>query len=267
MPKSEVKNNINEKVSPAGGDLRGAPMLELVTTADGSKTIYNSEVGENYHSRHGALQESRHVFLNAGLKYFLDQIKISPTGGNSPGVQTGLERAGVVSILEVGFGTGLNFLLSADYCTDQQTGLQYTGIEAYPLSNELISQTGYGEYISAPVWDSFLKHYPESLIKPVEINTHCQLQTIHCKLLDFKSDTKYDVIYFDAFASVNQPEMWDEKAISHTIRFLKPGGIFVTYAITGNLKRTLKSLGLKVEKAPGAPGKREMLRAVKCADQ
>jgi tRNA U34 5-methylaminomethyl-2-thiouridine-forming methyltransferase MnmC len=267
MPKSEVKNNIDEKVFPAGGDLEGAtPMLELVSTADGSKTIYNSEVGENYHSRHGALQESRHVFLNAGLKYFLDQIKAASTGGNLPDGQASLERTGVVSILEVGFGTGLNFLLSADYCTNQHTGLAYTGIEAYPLSNQLISQTGYDEYMSAPVWDSFLKHYPESLIKPVEINPYCQLQTVHCKLLDFKSDTKYDVIYFDAFASANQPEMWDEKAISHAISFLNPGGIFVTYAITGNLKRTLKSLGLKVEKAPGAPGKREMLRAVKGAE-
>src|ERR1700749_4346832 len=100
--------------------------LQIVTTADGSNTIFNSEVGENYHSRHGALQESRHVFLESGLKQFL-----AATG------------AGSVSVLEVGFGTGLNFLLTADYCINRDISLDYTGIEAYPLSEEMISQTGY----------------------------------------------------------------------------------------------------------------------------
>jgi tRNA U34 5-methylaminomethyl-2-thiouridine-forming methyltransferase MnmC len=235
-------------------------MLEFVTTADGSKTIYNSEVGENYHSRNGALQESRHVFLNSGLKYFLeDTSKVStPVDGG--------DLEGAVSILEVGFGTGLNFLLSADYCASEQISLEYTGIEAYPLDNELISQTGYNQYISAPVWDNFIKQYPASLKNPVKIDPYCQLQITHCKLTDFNSEKQYDVIYFDAFASAYQPEMWGEEAITHTVKFLKPGGVFVTYAITGNLKRMLKSLGLKVEKAPGAPGKREMLRAVTCAD-
>src|ERR1700761_1343707 len=109
-------------------------MLEFVTTADGSKTIYNSEVGENYHSRHGALQESRHVFVNAGLNYFLEQT-----------------AANTVSVLEVGFGTGLNFLLSADVCSQAKIRLDYTGIEAYPLSNEMINQTGYNAYVATPL--------------------------------------------------------------------------------------------------------------------
>lgn len=221
-------------------------MLELVTTGDGSKTIFNSEVGENYHSKHGALQESRHVFLNAGLIHFLADKNVAE-----------------VSVLEVGFGTGLNFLLSADHCTINQIKLHYTGIEAYPLSQELIGQTGYEEYISPLVWNSFIKQYPDSLKQPVNINSFCELQTANCKLLDYDGNKQYDVIYFDAFAAAYQPEMWDEAAISHTIQFLKPGGVFVTYAITGNLKRMLKALGLTVEKAPGAPGKREMLRAIK----
>lgn len=224
-------------------------MLELITTADGSKTIYNSEVGENYHSRHGALQESRHVFLNSGLKYFLSGKEVTE-----------------VSILEVGFGTSLNFLLSADYCQNEKIRLEYTGIEAYPLDQQMISQTGYNQYISQPVWGSFIEQYSESLKQQVTINPFCKLQTAHCHLLNFNSEQQYDVIYFDAFASANQPEMWSEQAITHTIQFLKQGGVFVTYAITGNLKRLLKSLALKVEKAPGAPGKREMLRAVRCED-
>jgi tRNA U34 5-methylaminomethyl-2-thiouridine-forming methyltransferase MnmC len=222
------------------------PELKIITTADGSKTIYNSEVGENYHSTHGALQESTHVFLNSGLRYFL--------AGNP---------ARAVSILEVGFGTGLNFLLSAEHCTGKSIKLKYTGIEAYPLDIDLIGQTGYDKYISTQLWDSFLKQYLASLKQPATISPFCELQTAHCPLKNFNDKNQYDVIYFDAFASAYQPEMWGEEAINHTLRFLKPGGVFVTYAITGNLKRMLKALGLKIEKAPGAAGKREMLRAIK----
>jgi tRNA U34 5-methylaminomethyl-2-thiouridine-forming methyltransferase MnmC len=217
--------------------------LQIVTTADGSKTIFNPAVGENYHSKHGALQESKHVFLNAGLRYFLGQ--------------SGAQSA---SVLEVGFGTGLNFLLTADYCVENKIELNYVGIEAYPLTDELISNTGYDEYASPAGWQQMLDNYQTALTQPVDLNAHCRLHIAHTRLLDFTSTQKFDVIYFDAFAAIHQPEMWDEKAISHTIKFLKPGGVFVTYAITGNLKRMLKGLGLTIQKIPGAPGKREMLR-------
>lgn len=222
--------------------------LSIVATADGSNTIYNAQVGENYHSRNGALQESRHVFLQSGLVYFLQHAPSPPT---------------TVSILEVGFGTGLNFLLSADYCATEHIGLDYTGIEAYPLHPDMIAQTGYDEFVSETTWNDFLRTYPASLTAKSNYSNGIQLQTAHCPLLNFSSNQKFDIIYFDAFAAAYQPEMWDEAAISHTLSFLKPGGVFVTYAITGNLKRIVKSLGLKVEKAPGAPGKREMLRATK----
>lgn len=228
-------------------------LLSIVTTADGSKSIFNSAVGENYHSKHGALQESKHVFLNAGLVYYLQDLQHNHKDS--------------VSILEVGFGTGLNFLLSADHCIAHNIKLNYTGIEAYPLSTEMITQTGYEQYISEPVWNNFREQYADALKNTVRINDYSQLQVAHTKLLNFGSSERYDVIYFDAFASLHQPEMWNEDAISHTIKFLKPGGVFVTYAITGNLKRMLKGLGLKVEKAPGAPGKREMLRAIGFADE
>lgn len=227
--------------------------LSIVTTADGSKTIFNNVVGENYHSKHGALQESKHVFLNAGLVYYLQN--------QQP------DTKDYLSILEVGFGTGLNFLLSAEYCTSNNIKLEYTGIEAYPLNTDLIQQTGYGQYISKTIWDNFVNRYTDALKNSVALNDLCHLKIAHSKLLDFNSNGQYDVIYFDAFASLHQPEMWNEEAISHTIKFLKSRGVFVTYAITGNLKRTLKSLGLKVEKVPGAPGKREMLRAIGFADE
>ena len=221
-------------------------MNYFVETADGSKTIYNPQVGENYHSRNGALQESEHVFLNSGLKYFLADKALNE-----------------VSILEVGFGTGLNFLLSADWCVKKQIQLDYVGIEAYPLSEAMVCQTGYDAYVSAELWQPFIKNYPLSLSNSVDLNPLVKLYTAPLPLMKFQSDKQFDVIYFDAFASANQPEMWNEEAIAHTISFLKPGGVFVTYAITGNLKRMLKALGCKIEKAPGALGKREMLRATK----
>jgi tRNA U34 5-methylaminomethyl-2-thiouridine-forming methyltransferase MnmC len=221
--------------------------LQIVTTADGSNTIHNALVGENYHSRHGALQESLHVFINSGLAYFLEHTP---------------EIAPAVSVLEVGFGTGLNFLLSADYCTKRRVTLHYTGIEAYPLSADMATKTGYDQYVSPDIWASFASSYRQSLMSVVQLNDYCQLQIAGRKLADFRSEVQYDVIYFDAFASVHQPEMWEEDAITHTLKFLKPGGVFVTYAITGNLKRIIKGLGLKVQKVPGAPGKREMLRAL-----
>lgn len=128
-------------------------MLEIVTTADGSNTIYNSAVGENYHSRNGAVQESRHVFLEAGLKHFL---AVNPTNA--------------ISVLEVGFGTGLNFLLSADFCLDKNIQLDYTGIEAFPLTKEMISQTGYDEYVSAGLWEQFINKYEYSLTNAIAID-------------------------------------------------------------------------------------------------
>jgi tRNA U34 5-methylaminomethyl-2-thiouridine-forming methyltransferase MnmC len=126
----------------------------------------------------------------------------------------------------------------------------------------LIAQTGYEQYVPPNIWESFTGQYSRALKNTVTFNPFCTLKVEACKLLDFNSDAKYDVIYFDAFAAAHQPEMWNEEAISHTIKFLKPGGVFVTYAITGNLKRMLKSLGLTIQKIPGAAGKREMLRAV-----
>ena len=226
-------------------------MLQIVQTADGSNTIFNPEVGENYHSKHGALQESRHVFIKMGLEYFLDVT------GN------GMNTAKATSILEVGFGTGLNFLLTAEYCGKYDTILDYTGIEAYTLSAGMLKETGYDQYINERLWLNFTKNYTDALKEAVMVTDNCRLQIAGCKLKEFDTKEHFDIIYYDAFAAAYQPEMWDEQAISHAIGFLKPGGVFVTYAITGNLKRILKALGCRIEKVTGALGKREMLRAVK----
>ncbi|WP_028297879.1 tRNA (5-methylaminomethyl-2-thiouridine)(34)-methyltransferase MnmD [Olivibacter sitiensis] len=221
--------------------------MEFVVTGDGSKTLYHAEIGEHYHSRHGAVQESRHVFLEAGLKDFLKQ-----------------SGAKELSVLEVGFGTGLNFLLSAQYTIEHSISFQYKGIEAYPLPIETIGQTGYDTLVSPALWEHFMTHYSQAQHGEIPWpGARLSWEIAHSTLLDFHSTKRFDVVYFDAFAAVHQPEMWNDEALAHVAEFLRPQGLFVTYAITGKLKRSLKALGFTIEKLPGAPGKREMLRATK----
>lgn len=221
--------------------------MNIITpTADGSNTLYNETIGEHYHSKHGALQESKHVFIDAGLKH----AELSFPGQS-------------ISILEIGFGTGLNFLLSSAYAAEQQLQLNYTGIEAYPLTKEELSATLYSGYVPEEIWNLFISNYDQALIAPVALSKEQELTIAHTTLQSFVSSQFYDLIYFDAFSVQHQPEMWSDEIIGQVCSLIKPGGIFVTYAITGKLKRALKSFGMKIEKLPGAPGKREMLRAVK----
>lgn len=220
--------------------------MDFVTTGDGSKTLYHAEIGEHYHSKHGAYQESIHVFLKSGLQFFLEK-----------------EHKKEAAILEVGFGTGLNFLLTADYCAKNAVKLNYRGIEAFPLPLEIISQTDYNQYISAALWNDFVSTYESAVKGSVKLANEIDLGIAHTDVLDFEDKSTFDVMYFDAFAAIHQPEMWSDETLAHVCSFLKPGGVFVTYAITGNLKRSMKALGFSIEKVPGAPGKREMLRAIK----
>lgn len=220
--------------------------LQITLTADGSKTLFHPEIGEHYHSKHGALQESNHVFIRSGLLHFLDK-----------------HPAKQFSVLEMGFGTGLNFLLSADACRERQVELKYMAIEAYALNKDLICQTDYQKFVSAATWQEFIRNYETALIEPVKIHPLCELRIDTRSLQDFEYENMVDLIYFDAFAAIHQPEMWTIEALEKVCRYLKPGGVFVTYSVTGNLKRNMKSLGFSIEKPPGAPGKREMLRATK----
>lgn len=218
----------------------------LTPTADGSNTLFNEEIGEHYHSAHGALQESKHVFIEAGLKYGLEELEASE-----------------INILEVGFGTGLNFLLSYAHCEEVDSQLNYHAIEAFPLSVETLTSTGYNRYVPQKTWDNFIEKYEQSIGDEVELSSKCRLEISHTTLQNFTTSKSFDLLYFDAFSVRHQPELWTNEMIAHACSFIKPGGIFVTYAITGNLKRAVKSCGFKIEKLPGAPGKREMLRAVK----
>ncbi|TCC96616.1 tRNA (5-methylaminomethyl-2-thiouridine)(34)-methyltransferase MnmD [Pedobacter hiemivivus] len=221
-------------------------MNKITLTADGSNTLYNESIGEHYHSKHGALQESKHVFIDAGLKHAITSF---------PGQEIG--------ILEVGFGTGLNFLLSADYCQENQIKLNYTSLEAFPLQIEELESTGYNNYVPQAIWDGVINNYGKALQQAVSILPDQQLKIVHTYLHRYETAQQFDLIYYDAFSVQHQPEMWTDEIIAHVCQFLKPSGIFVTYAITGKLKRALKSIGFSIEKLPGAPGKREMLRATK----
>lgn len=221
------------------------PVRPIIETGDGSNTLFHPEVGEHYHSKHGALQESKHVFLQSGAKHFLD-----------------LTDSTSLHILEVGFGTGLNYLVTADFCSRESINLHYTGIERYPLSKELITETNHVQHVSSALADEFLQNYEQAQHKRIKTRQGSWYIDV-CDVNQFQMDQQADVLYFDAFAAIHQPEMWSAETLGHVCSFLKSGGIFVTYAITGNLKRTMKSLGFLIEKAPGAPGKREMLRATK----
>lgn len=227
----------------------------LVQTADGSYTLYQPEMNEHYHSVNGALAESRHVFLQQGLQYYLGLKGVEKVGS--------VGKVENISILEIGFGTGLNFLLTADYCMKQNLQLNYTGIEAFPLQNELMEKTGYADFIDKKLASDFYSVYKQALVEKVTVNDNVQLEIAQVVWPDFASQNQFDVVYFDAFASARQPEMWENESINKAASLIKPGGVFVTYAITGKLKRQLKALDFTVQKAPGAPGKREMLRAVK----
>jgi tRNA U34 5-methylaminomethyl-2-thiouridine-forming methyltransferase MnmC len=218
----------------------------LTPTADGSNTLFNEEIGEHYHSAHGALQESKHVFIEAGLKHGL--------------AQSGIPQ---IEILEVGFGTGLNFILSLDYCAQNNIGLKFTSIEAFPLTLETIESTGYHNFVMPQTWEKFTKTYYQALIEPTKADEKCELAIHHTTLQNFSTLKKFDVVFYDAFSVRHQPELWTDEIIAKVCNCLKNGGFFVTYAITGNLKRAIKACGFKIEKLPGAPGKREMLRAQK----
>ncbi len=222
-------------------------MNKIIQTADGSNTLYNETIGEHYHSKHGAVQESKHVFIDAGLKHVISKNDGRP-----------------ISILEVGFGTGLNFLFTLNHCIDQHDiSLNYTGIEAFPITLDALKSTLYDQYVPAVVWECLIANYESALISNVHLFPAQQLEIVTTQLSEFKHSGLYDLIYFDAFSVQHQPEMWTDEILAHTCSFLKEGGTFVTYAITGNLKRALKKAGLTIEKLPGAPGKREMLRATK----
>jgi tRNA U34 5-methylaminomethyl-2-thiouridine-forming methyltransferase MnmC len=220
---------------------------EILLTEDGSHTIYLPELKETYHSIHGAIQESNHVYIQHGLDYFVE-----------------LKRPSLVRIFEVGFGTGLNALLSAKYAMDHQIKISYTSIEAYPLERDQAMLLNYPSQLGGTndqiVFDAIHKTPWDEC---VQISADFELNKIHATLQQYTSDSVYDICYFDAFAPSKQAEMWELPILEKIAALMCNNGCFVTYSAKGQLKRDLKALGFEVETLPGPPGKLQMVRAIK----
>jgi tRNA U34 5-methylaminomethyl-2-thiouridine-forming methyltransferase MnmC len=219
--------------------------LKLITTADGSNSLLNNAIGETYHSRHGALQESTHVFIKNGLNYFIEQ--------NTPQK---------INILEVGLGTGLNAWLTLENLLSKEIEIHYTAIEIFPLPKSIWQLLNYAQGNLHKT--SFESIHSCQWNEPVKLASTFYLNKLHNSLLEVDlSSYSFDLIYFDAFAPNKQPELWELPILKKMVDQLLRNGVFVTYCAKGQLKRDLKFLGLEVEALSGPPGKREMIRATK----
>ncbi|MBI3220257.1 MAG: tRNA (5-methylaminomethyl-2-thiouridine)(34)-methyltransferase MnmD [Bacteroidetes bacterium] len=224
--------------------------VTLFETKDGSSSLLHIELNETYHSTHGALQESIYVFIDRGFAEALNLGKKQ------------------ISILEIGFGTGLNALLTLLEAQRTQVNVIYETLEAYPLPSEIVTQLNYTQLLTdkegptvSPLFDS-LHSVPWDGTNHVQPNFTLLKRKEDLLEATFEIE-KFDLVYYDAFAPDKQPHLWELPILEKVVNALKPGGIFVTYSAKGQLRRDLIALGLNVEKLPGPPGKREMIRAIK----
>lgn len=224
---------------------------ELIATEDGSVTLYVPELNEHYHSVHGAIQESKHIFIQAGMDYYLENHQAG-------GCQS-------LHILEAGFGTGLNTLLTLLHAAELEVPVHYHSIEKYPLRAVEIAGLNYPEQIGSSCQQPFHELHACPWEEEVQIVPHFRLCK-HCndfRKIDFPP--RFDIIYFDAFNPDVQPHLWTEEVFARFYGALKPGGILVTYCVKGIVKQALRHTGFTLKRLPGPPGKREMLRATKPA--
>lgn len=222
---------------------------DLFVTDDGSHSLLSLQFDVPYHSRHGAIQESEHVFIEAGLKDVLQ----------NPSLQK-------VRILEMGFGTGLNALLTLRCSrTFPNIKFEYRAVEAFPLAIDEVKKLNYWEQLGES-GDSLPLLHAAHGCKRVVLAPNFNLEVANSSFLEGVPQSwpeGFDLLYFDAFAPASQPELWEPAALEIAYNALKTGGVFVTYCAKGQFKRDLKSVGFQVEPIPGPPGKREMTRARK----
>ncbi|GAF01437.1 tRNA (5-methylaminomethyl-2-thiouridine)(34)-methyltransferase MnmD [Saccharicrinis fermentans] len=213
---------------------------EIITSKDGSHTLFVPELNEHYHSTNGAVQESIHVFIEAGLH----QISCRK-----------------INILEFGFGTGLNAFLTAIHKKDHE--IHYHSLEKYPLDQKLLSQLNYGNFFEGKHKELFEQLHLSKWEKENRIEDNFYLNK---QKVDFKKvilQQQYHLIYFDAFAPEIQPKLWTKEIFKKAYQALLPGGILTTYCAKGIVRRTMQDIGFNVERLAGPPGKREMIRATK----
>ena len=219
----------------------------IITTEDGSSTIFLPEWNEQYHSRHGAIQEAEHVFIKMGFLPLVESRSCKE-----------------ISILEMGLGTGLNALVTWKAARSKEVKVDYTGIEAYPISSEEIKNLNHPAILNKEGAEEF---FQKTHFSPWEIKTEIAVDFFLLKQKLFFQDIDYengfDLIYFDAFGAQVQPELWTVEIFKKMYAALKRTGILVTYSAKGSVRRALQEVGFKVERLEGPPGKREMLRATK----
>ena len=217
-------------------------MNELIITSDGSHTIFVTEIDEHYHSVHGAVQESTFIFIKNGFNFC---------------------EADPLSILEIGFGTGLNALLTAVKSMAGTREVNYTSIEKYPIDNKMISSLNHHEFAGENGKEIFHLIHSSPWNTDVKICKNFNLKKIETDFTKEQLSGRYDLIYFDAFGPDKQPEMWTREMFSGISSVSNKNGILITYSAKGEVKRILKACGFDVTLIPGPPGKRQMIRAVK----
>lgn len=212
-------------------------------TEDGSSTIFNPDSGEHYHSVHGAIQESRHVFIEAGFNHLNTDDSI-------------------IKILEVGFGTGLNCLLSLSVVNPLRRRIEYSAIEPFPLSRAIVNELNYCRLDGLKEFAEEFQEMHRFVEGTVQLNSGFQLTKFNHKLQDIiLQPAFYHLVYFDAFSADAQPELWQPEIFIKIRKSMTLGGILVTYAAKGSVRRALQQAGFAIERLTGPPGKREMLRA------
>lgn len=219
---------------------------KIITTGDGSKTIHIEDWNEQYHSTHGAIQEANHVFIKHGLKHYVDK-----------------HSAKDISILEIGFGTGLNAFITALEARKGKLNIEYCGVEAYPVSDQELKALNYVELVSVTDEVIFNKIHSVSWELPSEITPNFALEKRKQLFSEISSQDEFNLIYFDAFGARVQPELWTEVIFKIMHEAIKPEGVLVTYSAKGSVRRAMQAVGFTVERLEGPPGKRHMLRATK----
>lgn len=212
--------------------------MELRKTDDGSHTVWSEHFCETYHSTFGAVTESNHVFIEAGFR------------------RVGAKQ---VTVFEMGFGTGLNAILTLKEAKMMKVEVIYHALELFPVTSEV-----YKNFATDPEFTGEFRWMHElEWNKTQRITPHFSLKKITDDLTKWKPENYYHLIYFDAFSPETQPELWTEEIFQKMYNMLYPGGILTTYCAKGVVRRNMISAGFNVERIPGPPGKREMLRATK----
>ena len=214
---------------------------ELLPTSDGSHTIYLPELDETYHSRHGAITESDYVYIRNGLEAV-------STAGES------------LDVLEFGFGTGLNALLTLLWAKEHGKKIRYLSVEKYPLTEDTWTKLNYGEELKAPA--DFEQLHKASWNQWQELHPSFALFKYDGDFLRFKSERDVDVLFYDAFAPSRQADVWTKEYLEKAAESLKTGGVFITYCAQGEFRRNLKETGFEMQSLQGPPGKKEITRGV-----